>query len=104
MMMPANAGGSPGHHQRPISQLLPEIRGNIFSPRQPHPPEMVNIMSEHQRKHAKQAIQRDFLNRMGKPITVTFKRPVTPLRALLVDDMQQRWDEIRLVHEIRKFL
>lgn len=65
---------------------------------------MVNIMSEHQRKHTKQAIQRDFRNRMGKPITVTFKRSVTPLRALLVDDMEQRWDEIRLAHEIRKFL
>lgn len=68
------------------------------------PPEMVNIMRKHQRKHTKQATQRDYRNRMGKSITVTFKRPVTPLRALLVDDMQQRWDEIRLVHEIRKFL
>lgn len=61
-------------------------------------------MSEHQRKHTKQAIQRDYRNRMGKPITVTYKRPVTPLRALLVDDMEQRWDEIRLAHELRKFL
>lgn len=65
---------------------------------------MVNIMSEHQRKHTKQAIQRDYRNRMGKSITVSWKRSVTPLRALLVDDMEQRWDEIRLVHEIRKFL
>ncbi|MCV5603795.1 hypothetical protein OFN09_27520, partial [Escherichia coli] len=70
----------------------------------PTPPEMVNIMSEHQRKHTKQAIQRDYRNRLGKSITVTFKRPVTPLRVLLVDDMEQRWDEIRLAHEIRKFL
>ncbi len=61
-------------------------------------------MSEHQRKHTKQAIQRDFRNRMGKPITVTFKRAVTPLHAMLVDDMEQRWDEIRLVHELRKFI
>lgn len=90
--------------QRHHMNLLPEIRGNIFLPRQPHP-DTVNIMSEHQRKHTKQAIQRDYRNRMGKPITVTFKRPVTPLRALLVDDMQQQqWDEIRLMHEIRKFL
>lgn len=65
---------------------------------------MVMTMSKRQRKHTKQAISRDYRNRMGKPITVTFKRPVTPLRALLVDDMEQRWDEIRLVHEIRKFL
>lgn len=70
-----------------------------------HPiPDTVNIVPKHQRKHTKQAIQRDYRNRMGKPITVTFKRPVTPLRALLVDDMEQRWDEIRLAHEIRKFL
>ncbi|MCV5784186.1 hypothetical protein OFN20_25170 [Escherichia coli] len=61
-------------------------------------------MSEHQRKHTKQAIQRDYRNRLGKSITVTFKRPVTPLRVLLVDDMEQRWDEIRLAHEIRDFL
>ncbi|MCV5490607.1 hypothetical protein OFM83_25410 [Escherichia coli] len=61
-------------------------------------------MSEHQRKHTKQAIQRDYRNRLGKSITVTFKRPVTPLRVLLVDDMEQRWDEIRLAHEIRKLL
>ncbi|EFH8879938.1 hypothetical protein GS572_22170 [Escherichia coli] len=61
-------------------------------------------MSKHQRKHTKQAIQRDYRNRMGKSITVTFKRSVTPLRAMLVDDMEQRWDEIRLVHELRKFI
>lgn len=65
---------------------------------------MVNIMSERQRKHTKQAIQRDYRDRTGKSITVTFKRAVTPLRVLLVDDMEQRWDEIRLAHEIRKFL
>lgn len=65
---------------------------------------MVNIMSEHQRKHTKQATQRDYRNRMGKSITVTFKRAITPLHAMLVDDMEQRWDEIRLAHEIRKFL
>lgn len=65
---------------------------------------MVNIMSEHQRKHTKQAIQRDYRNRLGKHITVTFKRPVTPLRALLVDEIEIQWDEIRLAHELRKFL
>ncbi|EER3590877.1 hypothetical protein F8366_004769 [Escherichia coli] len=59
-------------------------------------------MPKHQRKHTKQAISRDYRNRMGKPITVIWKRSVT----MLVDDMeqQQRWDEIRLVHELRKFL
>ncbi|ENO4929468.1 hypothetical protein ACBP20_004971 [Escherichia coli] len=70
----------------------------------PPSPTMVNIMPKHQRKHTKQAISRDYRNRMGKPITVSWKRSVTPLRAMLVDDMEQRWDEIRLVHELRKFL
>ena len=65
---------------------------------------MVTIMSKHPRKHTKQAQRRDYRNRMGKPITVTFKRPVTPLRALLVDDIDLRRDEIRLVHELRKFI
>lgn len=65
---------------------------------------MVNIMCKHQRKHTKQAISRDYRNRMGESITVTWKRRITPLRALLVDDIEQRWDEIRLVHELRKFL
>lgn len=65
---------------------------------------MVNIMSKHQRKHTKQAISRDYRNRMGKSITVIWKRRTTPLRALLVDDMEQRWDEICLVHELRKFI
>lgn len=70
-----------------------------------HPiPKMVNIMPKHQRKHTKQAISRDYRNRMGESITVTFKRRITPLRAMLVDDIEQRWDEIRLVHELRKFL
>lgn len=87
--------------QRHHMNLLPKFRISLTNPPSP---EMVNIMSEHQRKHTKQAIQRDYRNRMGKHITVTFKRPVTPLRALLVDDMEQRWDEIRLVHELRKFL
>ncbi|HAY0627419.1 TPA: hypothetical protein JS359_004510 [Escherichia coli] len=61
-------------------------------------------MSKHQRKHTKQAISRDYRNRMGESITVVWKRRVTPLRALLVDDMEQRWDEIRLAHELRKFI
>lgn len=61
-------------------------------------------MSEHQRKHTKQAQRRDYRNRLGKSITVTFKRPVTPLRALLVDEIEIQWDEIRLAHELRKFL
>ncbi|HCJ9361451.1 TPA: hypothetical protein NV920_004311 [Escherichia coli] len=61
-------------------------------------------MPEHQRKHTKQAQRRDYRNRLGKHITVTFKRPVTPLRALLVDEIEIQWDEIRLVHELRKFL
>ncbi|ECS3135821.1 hypothetical protein A3Y59_24485 [Salmonella enterica subsp. enterica serovar Derby] len=61
-------------------------------------------MSKHQRKHTKQAISRDYRNRTGKSITVSWKRSVTPLRAMLVDDMQQQWDEIRLVHELRKWL
>ena len=41
---------------------------------------------------------------MGESITVTFKRRITPLRALLVDDIEQQWQEIRLVHELRKFI
>lgn len=69
---------------------------------------MVNIMSKHQRKHTKQAISRDYRNRMGESITVTFKRRITPLRAMLVDDIDSwneiQWDEIRLVHDLRKFL
>lgn len=65
---------------------------------------MVTTMRKHQRKHTKQAIQRDYRNRMGKPITVVVKRRITPLRALLVDDIEIRWDEIRLVHELRKWL
>ncbi|EOU8864963.1 hypothetical protein ACN0A4_005086 [Escherichia coli] len=81
----------------PIAQIWDTIK-------QPHPPEMVMTMSKHQRKHTKQAISRDYRNRLGKPITVTFKRPVMPLRALLVDDIEIQWDEIRLVHELRKFL
>lgn len=70
----------------------------------PTPPEMVMTMSKHQRKHTKQAISRDYRNRMGKSITVSWKRSVMPLRAMLVDDIEIQWDEIRLVHEIRKFL
>ncbi|MBI0990641.1 hypothetical protein HCI68_00015 [Escherichia coli] len=65
-------------------------------------------MSKHQRKHTKQAISRDYRNRMGESITVTFKRRITPLRAMLVDDIDSwneiQWDEIRLVHDLRKFL
>lgn len=61
-------------------------------------------MPEHQRKHTQQAQRRDYRNRLGKHITVTFKRPVTPLRALLVDEIEIQWDEIRLAHELRKFL
>ncbi|HBB0809232.1 TPA: hypothetical protein J1A21_005019 [Escherichia coli] len=61
-------------------------------------------MCKHQRKHTKQAIQRDYRNRMGKSITVSWKRSVTPLRAMLVDDIQTQWDEIKLVHELRKFI
>ncbi|EMB0631079.1 hypothetical protein U7168_004668 [Salmonella enterica subsp. enterica serovar Infantis] len=63
-------------------------------------------MPKHQRKHPKQATRRDYRNRMGESITVTFKRRITPLRAMLVDDIdiEQRWDEIRLVHELRKFI
>lgn len=90
--------------QRHHMNLLPEFRGNIFFHHNNPTPDTVNIMSKHQRKHTKQAQRRDYRNRMGKPITVTFKRAITPLRVLLVDDMEQRWDEIRLAHEIRKFL
>lgn len=100
MMMPTDVGGSPGHHQRPISQLLPKFGISLTTPS----PEMVNIMSKHQRKHTKQAQQRDYRNRMGNHITVTWKRSVTPLRAMLVDDIEIQWDEIRLVHELRKFI
>lgn len=83
------------HHMN----LLPQIEENPTNP-----PTMVTTMPKHQRKHAKQAISRDYRNRMGKPITVSWKRSVTPLRALLVDDIQIRRDEIRLVHELRKFI
>lgn len=93
----ASTGATTTASYEPIAQIWDIINQ--------HPiPDTVNIMCKHQRKHTKQAISRDYRNRMGKPITVTFKRPVTPLRAMLVDDMQQRWDEIRLVHELRKFL
>ncbi|MGX6329841.1 hypothetical protein ACT3KA_25385 [Escherichia coli] len=62
-------------------------------------------MRKHQRKHTKQAISRDYRNRMGESITVTFKRRITPLRALLVDDIDEiQWQEIRLVHQLRKFI
>lgn len=61
-------------------------------------------MCKHQRKHTKQAISRNYRNRMGESITVTFKRRITPLRAMLVDDIEIQWDEIRLVHELRKFI
>lgn len=93
----ASTGATTTASYEPIAQIWDIINQ--------HPiPDTVNIMCKHQRKHTKQAISRDYRNRMGKPITVTFKRPVTPLRALLVDDMQQQWDEIRLVHELRKFI
>lgn len=65
---------------------------------------MVNIMCKHQRKHTKQAISRDYRNRMGESITVIWKRRVTPLRAMLGDDIEIQWDEIRLAHELRKFI
>ncbi|EHP6619324.1 hypothetical protein KMY34_004560 [Escherichia coli] len=61
-------------------------------------------MNKHQRKHTKQAIRRDYCDRTGKPITVTWKRAISPLNALLVDDMEQRWDELRIVHDMRKWL
>lgn len=101
MMMPANAGGSPGHHQRPISQLLPKFGISLTNPPSPT---MVTTMRKHQRKHTKQAISRDYRNRMGESITVTFKRRITPLRAMLVDDVEIQWQEIRLVHQLRKFI
>ncbi|HDY2962035.1 TPA: hypothetical protein RPD71_004716 [Escherichia coli] len=92
----ASTGATTTASYEPIAQIWDIINHPI--------PEMVNIMGKHQRKHTKQAIQRDYRNRLGKPITVTFKRSVTPLRALLVDDIEIQWDEIRLVHELRKFL
>ncbi|QMO99674.1 hypothetical protein HVW28_24660 (plasmid) [Escherichia coli] len=92
----ASTGATTTASYEPIAQIWDIINHPI--------PEMVNIMCKHQRKHTKQAISRDYRNRMGKPITVSWKRSVTPLRVLLVDDMEQRWDEIRLVHELRKFI
>ncbi|EOR7765429.1 hypothetical protein FT809_RS25585 [Escherichia coli] len=93
----ASTGATTMASYEPIAQIWDIINQ--------HPiPEMVNIMCKHQRKHTKQAISRDYRNRMGESITVIFKRPVTPLRAMLVDDMEQRWDEIRLAHELRKFI
>lgn len=93
----ASTGATTTASYEPIAQIWDIINQ--------HPiPDTVNIMCKHQRKHTKQAISRDYRNRMGKPITVSWKRSVTPLRAMLVDDMEQRWDEIRLAHELRKFI
>lgn len=93
----ASTGATTTASYEPIAQIWDIINQ--------HPiPDTVNIMCKRQQKHTKQAISRDYRNRMGKPITVSWKRSVTPLRALLVDDMEQRWDEIRLAHELRKFL
>ena len=93
----ASTGATTTASYEPIAQIWDIIN-------QPPIPDTVNIMCKHQRKHTKQAISRDYRNRMGKPITVSWKRSVTPLRAMLVDDMEQRWDEIRLAHELRKFI
>lgn len=92
----ASTGATTTASYEPIAQIWDIINQPI--------PDTVNIMRKHQRKHTKQAIQRDYRNRMGKSITVSWKRSVTPLRAMLVDDIEIQWDEIRLVHELRKWL
>lgn len=92
----ASTGATTTASYEPIAQIWGIINHPI--------PGMVTTMRKHQRKHTKQAISRDYRNRMGKSITVTWKRSVTPLRAMLVDDMQIQWDETRLVHELRKFI
>ncbi|EJN4968384.1 hypothetical protein NQA36_005136 [Escherichia coli] len=81
----------------PIAQIWDIIN-------QPPIPDTVTTMRKHQRKHTKQAISRDYRNRVGESITVTWKRRITPLRAMLVDDIEIQWQEIRLVHQLRKFI
>lgn len=61
-------------------------------------------MSKRQRKHTEQAFRRDFHDKEGNPITVTFKRPVAVLRRLLVEEQQAQWDEIKLVHQLSKWI
>lgn len=61
-------------------------------------------MSKRQRKHTKQAHRRDFHDKEGNPVTVTFKRPVAALRRLLVEELEEQWEEIKLAHQLSKWL
>ncbi|EOM7102491.1 hypothetical protein ACMHZQ_005201 [Escherichia coli] len=61
-------------------------------------------MSKRQRKHTEQAFRRDFYDKEGNPVAVTFKRPVAVLRRLLVEEQQAQWDEIKLVHQLSKWI
>lgn len=63
-----------------------------------------NTMSKHQRKHTKQARRRDFQDKEGNPINVTFKRPVERFRELFQEELQIQWDELKLVHELSRWL
>lgn len=61
-------------------------------------------MSKRQQKHTKQACRRDFHDKEGNHITVTFKRPVAALRRLLVEELEEQWDEIKLAHQLSKWI
>lgn len=61
-------------------------------------------MSKRQQKHTKQACRRDFHDKEGNHITVTFKRPVARFKALLAEELEAQWDELKLVHEISRWL
>lgn len=55
-------------------------------------------MSKHQRKHTEQAPKE------VKEVPVFVKRSVAAFRKLWEEEQQAQWDEIKLVHELRKFL
>lgn len=80
----------------PLSEILLDFNNT--------PRREVSTMSKRQRKHTEQARRRDFHDKEGNPVTVTFKRPVAVLRRLLVEEQQAQWDELKLVHELNRWL
>lgn len=62
------------------------------------PPAEVDTMSKRQRKHTKQACK------AMRDVPVIVKRSLAELRRIAAEEEQARWEEIKLVHEISRWL